>query len=391
MNLLRIDSLGGASGDMCLALLADLGADLEAVSAQISKADVGKFTIAASKAESRGISGTTVKVSTEEQHHHRYLPDIIQIIEQSAIPERARKLAESTFRRLAEAEGRVHGIAPDKVHFHEVGALDSIVDILGSCSALCMLEIDAVTVGPLPTGTGTVKCAHGVIPVPVPATVELLKGHSILATGEPSEMITPTGASLLMEWKASLQPKHECAMELIKSGYGIGHREMGRPNAIRGMVLSDTEIDVLSDDCVELQTNLDDITPEQVSWLQGRLLDRGALDVACEPVTMKKNRTGVTLTILCKPDQAPELSETVFRESTSLGIRETFKTRKVLKRKIVEVETEYGAVRVKVGMIGEEVVTRSPEYDDCARLAGEQDVPFKAVYESASRGFDKLQ
>ena len=254
-----------------------------------------------------------------------------------------------------------------------------------------MLNIDAVDVGTLPTGKGTINCAHGVMPVPVPATVELIKGHTVLPTDVDGEMITPTGAALLMEWKNSLPPSHECSLELAGVGYGVGQKEMGRPNVIRGMILSDAEQTVLSDECIELQTNLDDMTPEQAGWIQQRLIDAGALDVICAPVMMKKERPGMLLTTLCKPSQVDAIKDIIFRESTTLGIRETFKTRTVLRRKLVEVETDYGVVRVKVGMVGTDIVTRSPEYEDCARIAAEKNVPFKTVYESASSGFDKLQ
>jgi len=391
MNLLRIDSVGGASGDMCLALLADLGADLDLVSKQIEEAAPGSFSISAKKAESGRISGTYAAVRVEEQHHHRHLADILAIIEKSGLSERAKALAANTFTRLARAEGKVHGISPEDVHFHEVGALDSIVDILGACAALCLLEIDSVDVGPLPVGSGTIECAHGVMPVPVPATAELLAGHQIINSGEQTELITPTGAALLMEWKASLPPQHSCSLELSRSGYGIGRKKLTRPNAIRGMLLTDSKLNTLSDECLELQTNLDDISPEQIAWLQKRLMEQGALDVISDPVSMKKGRSGTLLTVLCKPADAERLKDLIFRESTSLGIRENFKLRSVLRRKTVEVKTDYGTIRVKAGLIGGETVTRSPEYEDCAKAAREKNVPFKTVYEAASLGFDKLQ
>lgn len=391
MKLLRIDSIGGASGDMSLALLASLGADIDEIAKQISQADPGQFSISQEKTEDHGISGTRVTVTVEEQHHHRCLPDIIAIIDRSGLAPAAKTLASKTFTRLAEAEAKVHGISPDKVHFHEVGALDSVVDILGACAGIDMLEVDAVEVGTLPTGTGTVKCQHGIMPVPVPATVELLEGHQITASGEKGEMITPTGAALLMEWKHSLPPSHSCSMELSSVGYGLGHRSMERPNAIRGMLLCDDNQATLSDESLELQTNLDDMTPEQAGWLQKRLIESGALDVLCAPVMMKKERPGILLTVLCKPADGGSIKDIIFRESTSLGIRESFKTRTVLKRKSVEVETDYGKVRVKVGILGKETVTRSPEYEDCAKLASEKKVPFKTVYDSATREFDKLQ
>lgn len=391
MKLLRIDSVGGASGDMSLALLADLGADLESVADQIRQADAGPFKIIAKKSESKGISGTTVTVEAEEQHHHRHLPDILQIIENSGLEYPARLLAVDTFKRLADAEGKVHGISADKVHFHEVGAMDSIVDILGACAALHMLAVDAVQVGTLPVGTGTVKCAHGVMPVPVPAAAELLSGHPILPSDEPNEMVTPTGAALLMQWKQSFKPSHKASCELMRVGYGIGQKDMGRPNIIRGMILTDSELDLLCDECIELQTNLDDTTPEQVAWLQRRLLDQGALDVISEPVSMKKDRTGILLTVLAKPIDVSALKEIIFRESTTLGVRESFKTRTILKRKTVKVETEYGTVRVKTGLLGNEAVTHAPEYEDCAKLAGDQGVPFKMIYESALLGVDRRQ
>ena len=391
MNLLRIDSVGGASGDMCLAMLADLGADLELVSKQIAQAEPGEFRISAQKSQTKHLAGTCVSVQVEEQHHHRHLAQILSIIDRSALCKQAKEMAARTFARLARAEGKVHGISHDEVHFHEVGALDSIVDILGACAALNMLGIDAVDVGPLPTGSGTIECAHGVMPVPVPATSELLTGHEIISTGERTELVTPTGAALLMEWKSSLKPSHSCGLELSKSGYGIGRKKLNRPNAIRGMILTDTSLSTLSDECLELQTNLDDISAEQIAWLQKRLMEDGALDVLSDPVAMKKNRTGTLLTVLCRPADSERLKDLIFRESSSLGIRESFKLRSVLRRKTVEVQTQYGVIRVKTGMIGDKTVTRSPEYEDCARAAREKNVPFKAVYEAASLGFDKLQ
>lgn len=393
MNLLRIDSIGGASGDMLLSLLADLGADLNEISSQISKANPGAFVISSGKVEDKGISGTRVEVAVEEQHHHRHLKDILIIIEKSGLSARAKELASRTFDRLARAEGDVHGISKDHVHFHEVGALDSIVDILGACAGLCMLKIDAVTVGTLPTGTGTVQCAHGVMPVPAPATAELLIGHPVICSGEQGEMVTPTGAALLMEWKASLPlpSNSQYSMQLTAAGYGIGRRSMTRPNVIRGILLSDEACPTLSDECLELQTNVDDMSPEQAAYLQRRLLELGALDVFYAPVNMKKNRPGMLLTILCRPADRDPLQETVFRESTSLGIRESFKLRTILKRKIVEVETEFGRVRIKTGILGSDIVTSAPEYEDCARLASEKNVPFKKVYDAATRAFDSLQ
>jgi uncharacterized protein (TIGR00299 family) protein len=390
MNLLRVDSVGGASGDMSLSLLADLGADLDTISDQIRQADPGTFRILAEKTEDKGISGTRVKVEVEEQHHHRHLPDILDIIKRSGLTDDAKELAKNTFIRLADAEGKVHGISRDEVHFHEVGALDSVVDILGACAGLCMLKIDAVEVGTLPTGTGTIECAHGVMPVPVPATAELLIGHPVLSSGEKGEMITPTGAALLMQWK-ELTPNHKASMTVTGVGYGLGHREMNRPNVLRGLLLTDEELPSLDDECMELQTNLDDMTPEQAGWIQKRLLKTGALDVLCAPVMMKKQRPGMLLTVLCKPAQSETIKEIIFKESTSLGIRETFKIRTILKRTIVDVETDYGVVRVKTGSLDGKLTTRSPEYEDCAKLASEKNVPFKLVYESASREFDKLQ
>lgn len=391
MKLLRIDSLGGASGDMLLALLADLGADLRLITRQIMDSNPGAFTIESSTREDRGFSGTEVRVKTEEQHSHRHLEDIIRIIEACSISASAGKLAAGTFTRLADAEARVHGTTRDRIHFHEVGALDSIVDIIGACSGLAMLGIDAVEVSALPTGTGYTECDHGLMPVPVPATAELLKGHPVLPTQEKCEMITPTGAALLMEWKNSLPAHHQCSAELVSTGYGMGHKKMGRPNIIRGLVLSDENLNTLSDECLELQTNIDDSPPEQLAWLQKRLLESGALDVTLAPVIMKKDRPGTLLTVLCRPCDSSAARELIFRESNSLGIRETFKTRSVLKRDIIKVSTKYGDVRIKTGRIGTETVTRAPEFEDCARLAMENNVPLKLVYDAASRAFDKLQ
>jgi len=399
MKILRFDSVGGASGDMILAALIDLGADVAALNRALASLSVEPIRIEATPALERGMSGTRATVHADEPaaghghdhgHHHAHAPhrnlDAIRgIIRAGDLPEPVKDRAIRVFERIGAAEAKVHGVPIDRVHFHEVGALDSIADIVGNCLALHLLGIGAVTVGPLPDGQGFTKGAHGTMPIPVPATAELLAGHTLIATDETVEMITPTGAGLLMQWQADL-PAPTGATRIIRSGIGVGHRALAqRANLLRALLLETDDATTDGDECLVLECNLDDMTPELVGALTQQLLAQGALDVFTTAIQMKKQRPGILLTVLSQPARRDAVLDTLFRGSTTFGVREYTARRTTLARRHAEVQTPYGTVRVKIGTWRGTDVTRSPEYEDCLRCATAAGVPVRTVYEAAQR------
>ena len=384
LRWLRFDSTGGASGDMILGALIDLGVDASRLATELAGLDIGRFELRAEQVRVDGFAGLRVTVVVpDEQHHHRHLADITERINSSGLPTAAREMSVGVFRRLADAEARVHGTTPDKIHFHEVGAVDSIVDVVGACCAVHELNVDGIVVSPLPLGHGTVTCEHGTMPVPVPAVVELLKGFPVTQTDEPHELVTPTGAALLTTLKthARVPP----GATLSTAGSGFGHRRLDtRPNVLRATVFeSDATQPACRDDCLVLECNVDDMVPELVGSLCNRLLEGGALDVFTTAVYMKKQRPGSLITILCAPADRQALTDIVFAESTTFGIRTYAVDRTVLERRMDEVETPFGRVRVKSGSSNGRVITRSPEHDDCVALAEQHGVAVRQVYEAA--------
>jgi uncharacterized protein (TIGR00299 family) protein len=390
MIQVRFDSIGGASGNMILGALAGLGVELDGLRGRLAALGIEDFAFESREVSRHGFAGLHVEVRTPaDRHHARHLSDIRGIIEASDLPPRTKTLSLRVFERLARAEATVHGSTPEDVHFHEVGALDAIVDITGACLALELLGVAAVTVGPLPIGTGTVSAAHGTMPVPVPAVVELLKGRTVVQTDERAELVTPTGAALLTTWQDELAPADtDAPLRMRASACGFGTRELaGRPNALRATLLeSDAGEEAAAPTrCLVLECNLDDTAPELIGALTVHLLELGALDVFTTPVHMKKQRPGVVLTVLCRHADRAAMIDAVFTGTTTFGIREHAASRTVLERRHVEVETPFGMVRVKVGTWRGRPITHAPEHDDCVRLAAEKGVPVREVYEAAVR------
>lgn len=394
MKTLQFDSLGGASGDMILATLLDLGANRRSIDEQLNALPLEPFALEVAEKVVNGLKGTLVTVRLDAHRHHQHHPpsrahshrtwtDIRRLLEESALPEKARIRALAVFQRLAEAEGKVHGIPPERVHFHEVGAVDSIVDIVGACLALTELSVDEVGFYPLPLGHGIIHCDHGVLPSPAPATVELLKGHPVNSIDEPFELVTPTGAALLTAWKTVEGPP-SCA-RLTACGYGFGHRTLNtRPNVIRGLLFETTPPASLENDvCLVMECNLDDTSPELIGSLTQQLMEKEALDVFTTPVFMKKQRPGTLLTVLCREKDREALQQLIFEESTTFGIREYLSRRTILPRQRRLVETPFGPIHIKQGMRGGHVITLSPEYDDCRAAALNHNVPVRTVYEAA--------
>ena len=412
MRFIRFESVGGASGDMLLGALTAIGADLRAIERTVRKFLPDGVRLLTEPASASGLHGIRATVrctqhhahdhwpdahaghSTKHGHHHhaphRTLKEIAALLQSPALDADSRKLALAVFQRLAVAEGKIHGRKPGDVHFHEVGATDSIADIVGCCLALKQLNVAGISVGPLPCGTGIIQCAHGAMPNPAPATLELLAGMEVCQTDEPFELVTPTGAALLATWRAELQQPAATA-QVICSGFGFGRRELRtRPNVLRATLLEAERSDrsgrsAGSDgsDLLVLETNLDDCNPQWIGELISRLLTQGALDAWATPVTMKKGRPGIILGVLTEAANASALREQIFRATTTFGIRSYAVTREMLDRRFETAKTPFGPVRVKIGSRKGEDLVRSPEFEDCARLARTQDITPRKVYDAA--------
>ncbi len=382
MKIVKINSTGGASGDMLLGALAGLGLDTIELNTELaSLLPEENFTVEVERITRKGFAGNRLEVNCrEESHHHRHFPMICDIINNSGLPETVKTNAVKVFKVLGEAEAKVHGTTLDKIHFHEVGAVDSIVDIAGTCLALHKLGADGFCLsGSLPIGTGTMKCAHGIMPIPAPATAELLKGMPIVQTDEPFEMVTPTGAALLKALAVTMPPE---TGTIAASSYSFGKRELNnRPNMLRAVLFTGSEIPSGNNDtCIKLECNLDDCSPEIIGAMFDTLLDAGALDVFATPVQMKKQRPGVLLSVLCAADRQAELEEIIFRETGTFGIRESHHNRRILDREFREIETPWGKVQLKVGSLNGKVISYAPEFEDCRKLAEKNNVSIKTIY-----------
>ena len=416
MKVLYFDCFSGISGDMTLGALLDLGIDKAAFLTELEKLKVDGYSIEINKKVKNGISGTDVHVVLEEtghhengeehqygeihhtdHHHHgeqehthehshnhhseRNLEDIELIINQSDLRPRVKTMSTKIFREIARAEAKVHGKDINEVHFHEVGAVDSIVDIVGSCICLDMLGIERIFASELHEGKGFVKCAHGLLPVPVPAVMEMLCSSKIPLITEdiPFELVTPTGLGIIKMISSGFGKMPPMSIE--KTGYGMGKRETGRFNALRVVMGSLYQQDMIpSDEISILETNIDNMSPEIMGYTMEKLLDSGALDVYYTPIYMKKNRPSAMLTVLVKCGEEKKISEIIFSETSTLGIRISHAQRFCMDRELVKVNTQYGAVRVKVANIGD-IMKFAPEYEDCRSIALKTGMPIKEVYE----------
>ena len=439
---IRFDSVGGASGDMMLAALAAIGADLQAIEQALNAFFPEQLHLHCEPASAAGLNGLRLtvqcpasgvlspasgvlgpesnnwpdahhhgtgnwKLETGESpgshrhhhhhhhaHHHRGLKEIEALLTGSSLSEATRTRALAVFRALGEAEAKIHNKSLETVHFHEVGAWDSIADIVGSCLALEQLGVCGVSCGPLPAGVGTISCAHGEMPNPAPATQELLAGMRVIQTDEPFELVTPTAAALLRVFTRCLeQVPEETVIE--KSGFGFGRRTLNhRPNVLRATLMSEAreqgagcpQFQVSSfkfqagEALLVLEANLDDCNPEWIASLVPVLLEQGALDVWQTPVVMKKGRAGLVLSVLAPEERAATLRETIFKGTTTFGIRYYPVKREILERRFEQVRTSYGEVPVKLGLYKSEVITRSPEHDACEALAKANGVTVRQVW-----------
>lgn len=386
MKILRLDSVGGISGDMMLGVLIGLGADREKLEKTLRTIVPGEdFSIVCEDVCLQGLTGVRASVRIpREGHCHRALRDIEVLLKNSSLPGEVLQDTLGVFRLLAEAEGAVHGMAPEEVMFHEVGALDSIVDIAGCCMAWHELKLDKLSLSGLPTGSGVVRTAHGLMPIPAPATAEIFARHGLmtLPDDEPFELVTPTGAALAAYWPKVEDP----AGRVCGTVHAFGQRELlARPNLLRGMIYESGRADSLADTALLLECNLDDITGELLGHAAEKLLQAGVLDVWTSPVFMKKQRPGAVLSCLIREEDRARILPVIFRETSTFGVREQVVRRTILDRSFSEVETPYGVIRVKEGRLEGTVMTRSPEWEDCRQAAEKAGVPAKEVYRAAQK------
>lgn len=389
MRVAYFDCIAGISGDMAMAALIDAGADFDELQKGLAELSLEPFTIELEEVDTFGLRALRVSVHTSTAGVIRTYGSIRSILDAAALPEEARLLAHRIFRRLAEVEARIHRKEVEHVTFHEIGAADSIVDIVGTALAMTMLGIERVFASAIPTGMGMTRTEHGLVPVPTPAVVELLQGAPLYSRGVPVELVTPTGAAILA---TTVEGYGEMPrMRLASAGYGAGTHRLDFPDVLRVMIGEDEEeaargrAPAAESAELVLETNVDDLSPELASYVVERLLEAGAQDAWLTPIVMKKGRPAVTVSVLCEPERVEELRAVLFRETGTLGIRSRPVTKWALERELVTVETRYGRISVKVGRMGTDPMTLAPEYEDCARLAREHGVPARDVFEEAVR------
>ena len=384
MKLCYLDCFSVISGDMLLGALVDAGLSPAALESELRKLDLKGWSLSTERVQRGGLTATKLDFKISETHHHRTWKKIRELIRASALAAPVQQRAELIFDRLAEAEAGVHGVAKDEVHFHEVGAMDSILDIVGASVAMEKLSIEKIVVSPLNLGSGSVKTAHGTLPVPAPATAALLKNAPVYSTGVAAELVTPTGAAVVAALAAEYGPLPRMSVSAI--GYGAGSRDLTeQANVLRVFLGERLEESRAADEPTVsiIEANLDDMSPQLGGYFMEQALAAGALDVFYTPVQMKKNRPGVLLTVICPSERVDALSELVFQQTTTIGLRIYEAQRRVLAREFVAVETPHGSVRMKVARLNGRVLNAAPEYDDCQRLAREKSVPLKQVLADA--------
>jgi pyridinium-3,5-bisthiocarboxylic acid mononucleotide nickel chelatase len=381
-SLCYLDAFSGISGDMLVGALADAGARQSAITDAVGSLETGAV-LSFEKVTRGGIAATKFHVSAVEAHAHRHLHHILDLIEKSAMSARAKENASAIFRRLGEVEAAVHHIPLERVHFHEVGAADSIADIVGACAALDDLGIEYVLSSPLNLGSGTVETEHGTLPVPAPATAALVAGKPAYGSGPAAELTTPTGAAVAttLAREFGVMPP----MTIARIGYGAGSHEFaGRANVLRVLIGEPSGAPEATTVTV-IEANIDDLSPQVLAYAAERLFAGGALDVTMQPLEMKKGRPGTLLRVIARPEDREQLARIVFAETSTLGLRMYAAERRVLPRSWVEVETPHGKVRIKVSGQG----AFAPEYEDCRRVALEAGVPLKQILGEASYAYLK--
>ena len=371
------DCPAGASGDMILAAFLNLGLPLDHLQSELSKLAVDHYHLETAPTEKHHLAATQFMVHVDHQHHHRTLADIRNMIQQSTLSEAVQQKAVAVFEKLGAVEGRIHGVPADKVHFHEVGAVDSIVDIVGACIAWEYFGLNQVWCSPLPLGSGFIKAAHGRLPLPAPATLALLEGVPTYGSGVETELVTPTGAAVLTTLAGNFGPRP--AMTVVKTGYGAGSRDLpDRPNIIR-LTLGETQAGLKIETLMIGETNIDDMNPEIYPYVLQKLFDAGAMDAWLTPIQMKKGRPAVTLSFLCPPDVCDDLTKIVLTETTTLGVRTQEIRRGCLPRTLDTIDTEFGPVSVKV-VEKNGRIEKIPEFESCRQIAENTGRPLRDIF-----------
>jgi pyridinium-3,5-bisthiocarboxylic acid mononucleotide nickel chelatase len=386
VRVAHFDCFSGISGDMVLGAVIDAGVPVEAIQAALDSLGL-PIKLEVERVKRCGFAATKATVDAKDEENYRFLPDIEAILAKATLTPRQRELATTIFRKIAVAEAAVHGMPLERVHFHEVGALDSIADIVGAAVGLDLLGVERFTSSPVPTGSGTVKAAHGIMPVPAPGTLELLKGVPLASSSVQFELTTPTGAAILTSVVTAYSATPEMTVERV--GHGAGTKDfLDRPNILRllvGHAEPERQRASETDTVVVLETNLDDIAPEIIGYCFESLFAAGALDVFAMPIQMKKNRPGVLLSVICEPAKVPELEAILFRETATFGIRRHTAERSKLQREAITFETPWGPVKAKRGWRSDGFEVITPEYEDCARIAREHTIALRDVYAAVRR------
>jgi hypothetical protein len=390
MKIAYFDCISGASGDMILGALIDAGLPFERLQSGLSLLGLEGYQLEHHQVVKNGFKATKVDVRVQDHVTERHLADILDIVKQSKLPAEIKEKSSTLFTRLAGVEAGIHGTSLEHVHLHELGGIDTIVDVVGAFLSIQLLGIEKVFASPLPLGRGFVRGAHGQIPLPSPATVALLKGVPVTGSEIEKELVTPTGAAILTALVASFGPIPSLTLSSV--GYGAGDRDLPIPNLIR-LLIGETydtgaaQVETL----MTLETNIDDLNPQVYDYLMESLFQHGALDVTLTSIQMKKNRPAVQLWVLCPPAKGTELEKIIFRETSTLGIRRCLVERHALQRSFQSVETPYGTVQVKIAYLSEGETRPVPEYEDCRRLAKEKGVALRIVYQSALDVLSKKQ
>jgi len=389
MKLAYFDCFSGISGDMTLGALVDAGLSLDVLRSSLQSLQIPGWHLSAEKVWKSGMSATQVKVTTEDQAQHRSLTDILGILQKSQLSPSVRHRAAAIFTKLGEAEAAVHDVPLERIHFHEVGAVDAIVDIVGACIGCDALGIEEFACSPLNVGEGTAKMAHGILPVPAPATARLLQGKPTYSNGVQKELVTPTGAAIVATLCEHFGPQPPMTVCVI--GYGAATADLeGQPNVLRIMIGESAQKAVpgFNEEISVIEANLDDMNPQIYGYFSEKALAAGALDVYTTPVQMKKNRPGTLLTVLCKPQDASALISLIFAETTTFGVRSYQAQRRILPREHVSVSTHYGDIRIKLSRVNGRILHVAPEYEDCRRLAEQHNVPLQRVIQEALRRYE---
>lgn len=390
MKTLYFDCFAGASGNMILGGLISLGVDKNELIEQIKLLNIPNFEIEFSTRNKSGISAIHAEVKVPHEHAHRHLHTIEKIINDSDLSDKIKQLAIKIFTKLAEAEAKVHGIDVQKVHFHEVGAMDAIIDVVGACIGFEMLRIEKFACSKIHVGSGFAKMAHGKFPIPPPAVAELLKNFRIYSTEIQGELCTPTGAAIistLCDTSSEIS-----SLEIEKIGYGAGTKDFEDfPNVLRLMLgnSTDSRLNTQDSKLVLLETNLDDTTPQVLGFVMDKAFERGALDCWFTPIQMKKNRPATMISILCEAEKRDNLIELLYLETTTLGVRISEIGRECLDREFVKIETKFGKVNCKLGKLNGKIVNVMPEYEDVKKIAIEKNLPFQTVKDEVLKIYGK--